>query len=344
MSKTLLPEWAPQDAVMLAWPHETTDWAPWLKEIEATYVELTTAIAKAAVPLILCRSAGHESHIKAQLDPQLSDRCAFVQLSYDDTWCRDYGPLTVGDPEAACLLDFQFSGWGDKYEASQDNEVNRHLSKTGRMKLPLRSIDIELEGGSVEADGTGTLLTTEACLLGGNRNEHMDREQLETALRELLGVSRVIWIKNGFLQGDDTDSHVDNLVRFASCDTLVHATCDRTDDVHHQPLAAMADELRSLRQQNGEPYRLVELPIPEPKADESGRRLPASYVNFIIVNGYIIMPVFDSPCDAIAIERLKQAFPEHEIITVTGTALIKQNGGPHCATMQLPRGTVHLGV
>ena len=343
MTTRFLPEWVPQDAVMYAWPHEDTDWAPWLDEISATYVELTAAVAQAATPLILCQSETHESSIRHQLGGSLADVCRFVQLPYDDTWCRDYGPLTLGTPTPIQLLDFQFSGWGDKYEASHDNEVNRHLSRTGRMRLPLKSIDIELEGGSVETDGDGTLMTTEACLLGGNRNEHLSREHLEESLRELFGVSRILWIKNGFLQGDDTDSHVDNLVRFASTDTLVHAVCDRPDDVHHAPLQAMKSELEQLTQSNGEPYRLIELPIPETQTDETGRRLPASYVNFLIVNHCIIMPTFSSAYDSIAQTRLQEAFPQHRILCITGSALIKQNGGPHCATMQLPRGTVHLG-
>lgn len=343
MTLSFLPEWSPQDAVLYAWPHEATDWAPWLEEISATYVELTAAVSKAATPMILCRSDAHEMSIRQQLGESLADACRFVQVTYDDTWCRDYGPLTLGDPSAALLLDFQFSGWGDKYEATHDNAVNRHLSRTGRLRLPLRGVDIELEGGSVETDGAGTLMTTEACLLGGNRNEHVSRDALEASLKEHFGVSRILWIRNGFLQGDDTDSHVDNLVRFASADTLVHAICDRPDDIHHAPLLAMKNELMQLTQSNGQPYKLIELPIPETQTDEHGRRLPASYVNFLIVNASIIMPIFSSPYDALARERLQEAFPHHNIVCITGNALIKQNGGPHCATMQLPRGTVHLG-
>lgn len=344
---TFLPEWAPQDAVMLAWPHADTDWQPWLDEIDACYVGLVKAIAKAATPLILCQDDAHRQHIERLLGTLEGFAPRWITGAYNDTWCRDYGPLTVGYADngrfdAKQLLDFQFSGWGDKYEAGDDNAVNRRLDQTGRWKLPLHTIDIELEGGSVESDGMGTLLTTETCLLGGNRNETVSRNTLEALLCEKFGVTRIVWIKNGYLCGDDTDSHVDNLVRFASTDTLVYAACDRRDDEHFAPLDAMRIELEALRTLNGQPYRLLPINIPEQQFDESGKRLPASYVNFLIVNHHIIVPQFDSPYDAAALAQLTLAFPGYVLLPIPGAALIKQYGGPHCATMQLPAGTVNL--
>lgn len=344
---TFLPEWAPQDAVMLAWPHASTDWAPWLAEIDACYVGLVKAIARAATPLILCQDAAHREHIQSLLGTVEGFQPRWVEGPYNDTWCRDYGPLTVGVVEgehfqAKQLLDFQFSGWGDKYEAGDDNAVNQRLNDNRRWKLSLETVDIELEGGSVESDGEGTLMTTETCLLGGNRNETVSREALEDLIKAKFGVSRILWIRNGYLCGDDTDSHVDNLARFASADTIVYAACDRRDDEHFGPLEAMREELEGLRTLSGQPYRLLPLMIPEQQFDENGKRLPASYVNFLIVNQHIIVPQFDSPYDVKALDQLKIAFPGYTLLPIPGKALIKQYGGPHCATMQLPTGTVNL--
>lgn len=344
---TFLPEWAPQDAVMLAWPHASTDWAPWLAEIDACYVGLVKAIARAATPLILCQDASHRQHIENLLGSVEGFQPRWVEGPYNDTWCRDYGPLTVGMADgkqfhAGHLLDFQFSGWGDKYEASDDNAVNQRLNQANRWKLSLETVNIELEGGSVESDGEGTLMTTETCLLGGNRNETVSRVALEALIKEKFGVSRILWIKNGYLCGDDTDSHVDNLARFASADTIVYAACDRPDDEHFVPLEAMREELEGLRTLSGEAYRLLPLMIPEQQFDEDGKRLPASYVNFLIVNQHIIVPQFDSPYDVKALDQLKIAFPGYTLLPIPGKALIKQYGGPHCATMQLPTGSVNL--
>lgn len=344
---TFLPEWAPQDAVMLAWPHASTDWAPWLSEIDACYVGLVKAIAKAATPLILCQNAEHQAHIQALLGNVEGFPPRWELGSYNDTWCRDYGPLTVGrwNDTQSCplhLLDFQFSGWGDKYEAGDDNAVNQRLSTAQRWKLPLETIDIELEGGSVESDGQGTLMTTETCLLGGNRNETVSRAALEALIKDKLRVEQILWIKNGYLCGDDTDSHIDNLVRFAATDTMVYAACDRPEDEHFQPLEAMRRELEQLTTRSGQPYRLLPLMIPEQQFDENGKRLPASYVNFLIVNQHIIVPQFGSPYDTQALRTLAEAFPGYTLLPIPGKALIKQYGGPHCATMQLPAGSVNL--
>lgn len=344
---TFLPEWAPQDAVMLAWPHASTDWAPWLNDIDACYVGLVKAIAKAATPLILCQDEAHKAHIQTLLGVIEGLEPRWVLGPYNDTWCRDYGPLTVGSVDnmhfqARQLLDFQFSGWGDKYEAGDDNAVNQRLQSAHCWKLPLTTIEVELEGGSVETDGEGTLMTTETCLLGGNRNETLSRDALEALIKEKFGINRILWIKNGYLCGDDTDSHVDNLARFASADTIVYAACDRRDDEHFAPLDAMREELEQLKTLTGKPYRLLPLMIPEQQFDENGKRLPASYVNFLIVNQHIIVPQFETPYDAKAVAQLAVAFPGYTLLPIPGKALIKQYGGPHCATMQLPSGTVNL--
>ncbi|MDX1696330.1 MAG: agmatine deiminase family protein [Ketobacteraceae bacterium] len=341
-TQRFLAEWHPQEAVLLAWPFPQSDWQPWLEPIQKTYVELARAVSETATPVILCQDAAHQQAIITQLGPQLVQKVRLVQCAYNDTWCRDYGPLALGGQDAVdSLVSFQFTGWGDKYESANDNLVNAELETMSAWRVPLSQVALELEGGAIDTDGQGTLLTTEACLLAGNRNQSMDRMDVEAALIRFLGVNRVIWLQEGYLIGDDTDSHVDNLVRFANPQTLVYACCDRPEDPHFGPLKAMEAEVKSLLQANGEPYQCLPLMIPEALHDENGTRLPASYVNFLILNDTVIVPVFGSPYDSTAMQQLAQAFPEHRLIPVDGRQLIKQYGGPHCATMQLPQNTMN---
>jgi agmatine deiminase len=334
----MLPEWAEQQAVMLAWPHESTDWQPWLAAIQRDYVALSVAIASEVTPMILCQDAAHQQQITQQLGGRCQHAPRFVIAPYNDTWCRDYGPVTLAAASKVELLDFQFNGWGDKYDASLDNKINQQI--WGEWKAPLRTIHYELEGGSIETDGQGTLLTTAHCLLDSNRNQDFTKPQVEKFVLEQLGLDRVLWITEGALLGDDTDSHIDNLVRFCAPDRIAYATCSRRDDVHFEPMQKMKAQVAALRQPNGEPYQLQPLEIPTAQFDEAGKRLPASYANFLIVNNAVIVPVFDCPQDAAALAGLQQCFPLKKIISIPGGNLIKQYGGPHCATMQLPVGTL----
>lgn len=339
---SMLPEWATQEAVLLAWPHASTDWAPWLDAIQNDYVALAAAISTEVTPLILCQDAGHKALIEAQLDKRCVHAPRFVIAPYNDTWCRDYGPITLSDEagsvNALRMLDFQFQGWGDKYDAALDNQINQQLAVM--LQAPLQTVDYELEGGSIETDGRGTLLTTTHCLLDSNRNQDYQRAEVEKFVLEQLGLERVLWISEGALLGDDTDSHIDNLVRFCSADTLAYAACSRREDVHFEPLRKMAEQVRDLRQPDGSPYQLFPLELPQAQFDEDDKRLPGSYVNFLILNGSVIVPVFGCAEDARALNSLQQCFPGKKIVPVPGGNLIKQYGGPHCATMQLPLGTL----
>jgi len=334
----MLPEWAPQQAVMFAWPHESTDWAPWLAEIQRSYVELAVAIASEVTPLILCQDAEHQALIGQQLGTRCLHSPRFVIAPYNDTWCRDYGPVTLGGENGKLLLDFQFNGWGDKYDAALDNNINQQLGAL--WKSPLRMISYELEGGSIETDGQGTLLTTAHCLLDSNRNKDYSKQEIEKFVLDQLGLERILWITEGALLGDDLDSHIDNLVRFCSPDTIAYATCSRTDDVHYEPMQKMKVQVEALRQPNGAPYKLQAIEIPSPLFDENNKRLPGSYVNFLIVNNSVIVPTFGCAEDAAALSGLQRCFPGKQMVPVPGGSLIKQYGGPHCATMQLPMGTL----
>ena len=342
MSKpySMMPEWAPQQAVMMAWPHEGTDWEPWLEAIERDYVELASAIAGEVAPLILCRDAEHKSHIEALLIGRCTHKPLVVVAPYNDTWCRDYGPVTVSFAGNMQLLDFQFHGWGSKYDSDLDNNINQSLA--AYWQSPLRTIEYELEGGSIETDGCGTLLTTTHCLLDSNRNKSFTREQVEKFVLGQLGLDRIVWLSEGALIGDDTDSHIDNLARFCDVHTIAYATCSVKDDPHHAALLAMEKELTALRKRDGSAYRLVPVELPAPQYNEEGKRLPGSYVNFLIVNRSVLVPVFGCPQDAAALNAMQQCFPGRRIVPVPGGNLIRQFGGPHCATMQLPVNTLKI--
>jgi len=334
---SLLPEWAEQEAVLLAWPHQSTDWAPWLAEIQQDYVALTAAIAQEVTPIVLCYDAAHRDAIQSRLNGHCMRPPAFVVAAYNDTWCRDYGPLTLGAGQQRRLLDFRFNGWGEKYDADLDNRVNQTLASIWMAELD--TVDFELEGGSIDTDGAGTLLTTRHCLLGGNRNTQLAERDIETLLLDNLGIERVLWLDHGALLGDDTDSHIDNLARFCDAKTIAFATCADKQDPHYEQLHGMQTELEKFRRPNGEPYRLLAIDIPQPQYDANGKRLPGSYINFLILNNCVIVPLFNCPQDQLALAALQQCFPGKRLLTVPGQNLIRQYGGPHCATMQLPKGT-----
>ncbi len=335
----LRAEWEAQSGVMLAWPHSSTDWSFCLETIWQTYVDLATAIAQTAKVLILCQDPLHQDQIVCSLPPSVLPRCRFAHVPYNDTWCRDYGPLTLARHQETRLIDFIFNGWGDKYDAQLDNMVNQQLKDLGLLPTDMHSVDLELEGGSIETDGQGTLLTTEQCLLNANRNSRLSRQVLETRLKSCLGVDRILWISEGYLAGDDTDSHIDNLVRFVSADTLVHVLCQDKDDPHYMPLLNMKRQLEQLTTPQDTPYKLVPLPLPRAQHEPGTRsRLPASYANFLILNDIVIVPVFQCSEDEHALRTLAELFPNKTLSPIDGRQLIRQYGGPHCATMQLPPG------
>ena len=333
-------EWEPQSAVLIAWPHAGTDWADRLGQVEETYIALVAAISRFQPVVVCVADDDDESYAQARLASNRIDmaRVRFVTAAYDDTWLRDSGPITLRDGDGFRLLDFRFTGWGGKFEASRDDELAGYLHGIGLFAKATREhIDFALEGGAIDTDGTGTLLTTWQCL--HERHPRSSRDELTAKLSGWLAQDRVLWLDHGYLEGDDTDAHVDTLARFAAPDAIVFQSCDDPADSHHGELQAMARELAALRTRDGEPYRLFPLPWPEPVVDE-GRRLAASYANFLIVNGAVLMPAYDDPADASAAAVLQAAFPDRDIVPVPCRPLIWQNGSLHCITMQLPEGLV----
>ena len=333
-------EWEPQSAILLAWPNADTDWADRLAEVEDTYIALVAAITRFQPAIVCVADADVEAYARARLSSARvdMDRVRFVEVPYDDTWLRDSGPLTLREGDGFRLLDFRFTGWGGKFDASQDDRLVERLHGLGIFSNSSRqSIDFALEGGAIETDGVGTLLSTWTCL--GERHSGASREQLGERLAAWLAQDRVLWLEHGELEGDDTDAHVDTLARFAAVDAIVYQACDDPADSHYAGLQAMAAELAALRTAQGQPYRLFALPWPAPVLD-AGRRLAASYANFLIVNGAVLMPAYGDPADSAAAAVLQRAFPDREIVQVPCRPLIWQNGSLHCVTMQLPAGLV----
>ena len=340
MNPRLPAEWEEQDGILLAWPHLDSDWAPWLYEVEPVFVAIAAAASRFGRVLIVAPEAGL---ILPRLETAgaIMERIRLIPLPTNDTWARDFGPITVYDQGRPVLLDFGFNGWGLKFAADRDNQVTRRLLVAGAWaEVDYRCPGLVLEGGSIESDGAGLLLTTAECLLGPNRNPHLDRAGLETELRRWLGAEQVFWLENGYLAGDDTDSHIDTLARLCPDATIVYVSCPDPEDEHHAALGRMAIELQHLRTAAGTPFRLLALPWPQTRYDDAGQRLPATYANFLVVNGAVLVPTYADPADEAALGVVAQAFPGYEIIGIDCRPLILQHGSLHCVTMQLPKGVL----
>jgi len=343
MATRLLAEWHPQDAIQLSWPSPHSDWSEMLESIEATCEAMVIAISRYQHVLISVSDDATRERLAARFAGfgVPAERLHLFGAPLDDTWTRDHGPITIERDGQPVLLDYTFTGWGGKFEAARDNALTRALAAQGAYASPVESRDFILEGGGIESDGQGTLLTTEACLLNDNRNAGLSRAQVEAQLKADFGVKRVLWLANGHLEGDDTDSHVDTLARFCDPRTIAYVRCDDRDDPHYPALKAMEAELEALRDANGDPYFLVPLPWPDACFDpDDSHRLPATYANFLIINGAVLVPTYADRHDMIALKALASAFPKRDIIPVDCRAVIRQHGSLHCMTMQLPKGTL----
>ena len=264
----------------------------------------------------------------------------FVECPSNDTWARDHGGITIFENDKPVILNFVFNGWGLKFPAFLDNRITAHLYNKGVFEATLRPGGLALEGGGLESDGQGTLLTTAECLLSPNRNPHLDQNATEAALKDLFGLDRVLWLHHGYLAGDDTDSHIDTLARFTDADTIAYVHCPDPEDEHFEALSSMEAELHAFRKSDGSPYRLVRLPWPDACFDAEGHRLPATYANFLIINGAVLVPTYEVQQDETALEIFRELFPRHEVIGINCRPLILQHGSLHCVTMQYPESVV----
>lgn len=339
--RTLAAEWFPQSGVMLTWPHEATDWAPMLEEITETYTRMAYEIAvRETLIVVHPRPEEVRTMLQQRLPRRATDNIIYIALPTNDTWARDHAFLTVIGGGKAELLDFCFNAWGEKFEATLDNAINRGLYESGILKGEyVDHLDFELEGGSVESDGMGTLLTTTACLQNANRlrGEHVNVGEV---LSDWLGVSNILWLEHGNLAGDDTDSHIDTLARLCPANTIAYVSCDDGKDEHYDELKLMEKELQGFKNAEGREFELAPLPLPDP-ITENGERLPATYANFLIMNRAILMPVYgQEEKDELACRTIQMIFPKYDVVPIDCRPLIKQHGSLHCATMQFPRGVI----
>lgn len=344
MSNQRLPaEWEPQDAVMLTWPHKNTGWNWILDEVTELYEALATVIADYADVIIAVPEAQVEE-VRARLQA-MDAPMEYIYLypcKSDDTWARDHGPLTVETAAGFKLLDFQFNGWGNKFPHALDNQIPQQLfAQQAFPYATLETQDWVLEGGSIETDGQGTLLTTSSCLLNTNRNPGLSKADIEARLQAAFGVRKINWLDHGYLAGDDTDSHIDTLARLCPNNTIIYTACDDEQDEHYVELKKMEAQLKTFTNADGEPYRLLPLPWSGPVLGrDSDERLPSTYANFLIVNEAVLVPIYDLPMDEDALEVVSQAFPGYEILGIPCLSLIEQGGSLHCITMQIPEGVL----
>jgi len=343
MSYHLPAEWHNQSAVLLTWPHENTDWLPWLAEIESVYIELSKAITRFQLLVIAC----HDHEIKTRVTELLTknkvklNQVRLFIAPCNDTWARDHGPITLVDEQGQLFIqDYVFNAWGDKYAANLDDKITEQMIQQPFCQFDqYAKVDFILEGGSIESDGRGTLLTTETCLLNPNRNQALNKQQIEQTLLDSLGKQRVIWLKHGRLTGDDTDAHIDTLARFAP-EGIVYVSCSAPNDPHYNELKQMERELQSCTDAEGVPYKLFALPWPAPIKNDDDELLPATYANYLIINDAVLVPVYNDANDDRALDIIGQAHPEREIVPIDCSTVIQQFGSLHCLTMQLPENLI----
>ena len=340
-NRAFAAEWDCQDGILIAWPHAGTDWAYMLDEVTACYVEMARAILDDDERLLIVAPDAQE--VREALGTGVDwQRIDIVELPTNDTWVRDYGPITVSCGGQVELADFTFNAWGMKFAADCDNLVTSRLAERGIFRMPLANYrDLVLEGGSIETDGKGTVMTTTSCLTALNRNDAMTRQQLENVLLERLGCLKMLWLDHGSLVGDDTDGHIDTLARFAPGGVILYTGCDNPEDEHFEPLMRMEEQLKHFTDVDGNHYHLIKLPLPDATFDEISR-LPATYANFLVTNHQVLVPMYGQPDNDIkACQLIGEAFPGRKVVGIDCRALICQHGSLHCATMQLPKGSLN---
>lgn len=338
MANRLPAEWEPQGFVQLTWPHKDSLWYE-VEKVQACYTRIADAILRHQPLLIVCRDRAETQSDLRRCGLKDFDGIRFVEAPINDTWARDHGAISVfGEGGEKYILDFVFNGWGLKFASDLDNQITRRIFEAGAFGPDTIYKDMRpfvLEGGSIDTDGAGTLLTTSQCLLSLNRNEYLSQAQIEQKLKSAFGLKRILWLDHGSIAGDDTDSHVDILARFCSEDTIAYTSCEDPQDENYASLKAMEEQLRSFRTLDGRPYKLVPLPLPDALYLDS-YRLPGSYANFLIINGAVLVPGSASPKDETARERLQAIFPDRTVEVIDCRALLSGHGGLHCITMNYP--------
>lgn len=337
--KRLPAEWELQDCVQLTWPHRSTDFAPVYDRAVACFVTIAREISKRQKLLIACKS---KQIAIQELGNVLNENITFVEVDTNDVWARDHGAITVYEDDKPFLYDFTFNGWGKKFPAEKDNAITKSLFQSGFFASSnYRDLSkFVLEGGSIESDGKGVLLTTESCLLSKFRNPKFTKSEIEDFLKSTFDLKKMLWLSHGELAGDDTDGHIDTLARLVDENTIIYVSCDDAKDMHYVDLQAMKQELKAFTTIDGKPYKLIPLPMTPAIFDEDGNRIPATYANFLIMNSAVLLPIYNCETDKQAIEILQKVFPSKEIVPIDCSVLILQHGSLHCVTMQYPHGVL----
>ena len=327
----LLPEWTQQEAMMLVWPDKKTDWQPWLESVQHVYLNIIESLNQANTNVVLLVRSDEIKNCLSRL--KKSSRVLIVSAQYNDTWIRDYGFLSCANKSDLRPIEFIFNGWGQKFEAIKDNKINQDVLSQ-LCQQPIKSIDLVVEGGALEIDQYGTLLSTELCLSNPKRNGHKPIISYQQDFERTLGAKHSIILRNGHLEGDDTDGHIDTLVRFTPDNGLViQSAFNRPHDCHFEGLAALVKECQQILPT----HQIYELPLPH-IINSQGDRLPASYANFLISNQHILCPIYQQTEDDLAMQVMQNAYPEFTIVPINCLPLVQQFGSLHCISMQIPCG------
>lgn len=339
MRYRLPAEWEKQDAIQFTFPNEDSDWKFILGDAIQVFVDVIIAILPFEKVIVVSKNI---VKTKSYFKDCISQNLFFFEIDSNDTWARDHGGISVSKGKEHKILDFTFNGWGQKFSAEKDNLITEKLHLANVFKASLDKIDFVLEGGAIETDGLGTLITTRHCMQSAHRNPSYSEEQINNLLCQSLGTSNIYWLNNGYLAGDDTDSHIDTLVRFCNPATIAYVKCENQKDEHYESLLKMEAELINLVNVDGNPFNLVPLPWPDACFAEDGHRLPATYANFLIINDAVLLPIYNVNQDQDAVKILTNIFPDRKIIPVLCRTLIEQHGSLHCITMQYPEGSINL--
>ena len=343
-SYRLAPEWARQDAVILVWPHIRSDWGNsndenLLQNIEITYVELSRYICEQQKLMLIAYDQEHISHIQKCLSNNriTNNNILFIEITSNDTWVRDYGPVCVKTETGNVILNFKFDAWGEKYPYDLDDAFNYMLAKKLNFNSELVSIGFVLEAGNIEVNDQGCLLSSSECFKRDISINYKNLSDLESNFRKWFGCEKIFWIKKIRLIGDDTDGHIDNLARFCADDIILYSSPTSSSDENTDALTNLKQQLHSIKHQLVNNLELVPIPLPSAITHDN-TRLPASYVNFLITNQHVFVPVFNDKHDDIALKMIDDCFPTREIIDIESTSLIQQYGGIHCMSKQIPQG------
>ncbi|MDX2193614.1 MAG: agmatine deiminase family protein [Gemmatimonadales bacterium] len=332
-------EWAPHRGTWLSWPHKEASWPGKFEPVPRIFAEMVRWLAPREEVHVNVADAAMEAGVRAVLRAAAvpDANVFFHHFPTNDAWCRDHGPVfvqrTVDGRREEAIIDWGYNAWGGKYPPHDLDDVIP--TKVGAaFGIPVFHPGIVMEGGSLDVNGRGTLLTTEACLLNPNRNPHLGRADIERYLRDFLGVRHILWLGDG-IEGDDTDGHVDDLTRFVDETTVVTVVEDDPADPNHEPLRENLARLRTMADQDGRPLDVVTLPMP-PRLEHDGQRLPASYANFYIANGVVLLPTYRCPADEVARETLQRCFPGRQVVGIDCTDLVWGLGAFHCVSQQWP--------